>query len=272
MTPWPVIVFPWDSLGNGGTAAGADLLAEVLQEAIDDTDAETSPIRPRAYTERLDFHEVRFETAADLRRWRTTGQALARETAEASFRIWLSGNHLGVLPLLGSLPAQVTVWQLDAHLDCYHLATTTAELSPGNFLRWLKPQRRPRIHHLGHRDLFLPPEDWQPYLDQVTPLDHFASAEAEVFQTLAEEVRQGRPIWLDLDVDVLDPAFAPAVHDVAPCGLTPQQLLRILRLIPPAQWLGLSVSEFDPGRDHRDQTLNLLGWLLERALLHRASA
>jgi hypothetical protein len=33
----------------------------------------------------------------------------------------------------------------------------------------------------------------------------------------------------------------------------------------------MSVSEFDPGRDVRDTGLNLLGWLVEYALLKAAT-
>ena len=31
--------------------------------------------------------------------------------------------------------------------------------------------------------------------------------------------------------------------------------------------IGISISEYDPGRDHRDASLQLLGWLLEWVLL-----
>ena len=32
---------------------------------------------------------------------------------------------------------------------------------------------------------------------------------------------------------------------------------------------GMSISEFDPGRDGRDASLNLLGWLIEWVLLRQ---
>jgi hypothetical protein len=35
--------------------------------------------------------------------------------------------------------------------------------------------------------------------------------------------------------------------------------------------IGFSVSEFDPGRDSRDTSLNLLGWLIEYTLLKAAT-
>ena len=76
-------------------------------------------------------------------------------------------------------------------------------------------------------------------------------------------------VWIDLDADVFDPAFAPGVHHPLPFGLTPMQVLAVLDAAWSGKVVGLSVSEFDPGRDVRDTTLNLFGWLVERLLLKR---
>ena len=76
-------------------------------------------------------------------------------------------------------------------------------------------------------------------------------------------------MWIDLDGDALDPAFAPAVQQPLPFGLTPTQFLALLDAAWSDKVVGVSVSEFDPGRDVRDRTLNLLGWLVERLLLKK---
>jgi arginase family enzyme len=86
---------------------------------------------------------------------------------------------------------------------------------------------------------------------------------------LRKRASRAKRIWIDVDADVFDPAFAPAVHQPMPFGLTPMQFLRLLEAAWSGKVIGLSVSEFDPGRDVRDVTLNLLGWLLERVLLKR---
>ena len=76
-------------------------------------------------------------------------------------------------------------------------------------------------------------------------------------------------VWIDVDCDVFDPAFFPAVPLPLPFGLTPPLFLRMLEAVWSEKVCGLSVSEFDPGRDVRDTSLNLLGWLLEHVLLRR---
>jgi arginase family enzyme len=76
-------------------------------------------------------------------------------------------------------------------------------------------------------------------------------------------------VWIDIDADVFDPAFCPAVHQPAPFGLSPLQVLGLLDAVWSDKVVGVSVSEFDPGRDVRDTSLNLLGWLLEWVLLKK---
>ena len=91
----------------------------------------------------------------------------------------------------------------------------------------------------------------------------------KVAASLRKRVGKAKRVWIDLDADVLDPAFAPAVPQPLPFGLTPMQLLALLDAAWSDKVVGVSVSEFDPGRDVRDQTLNLLGWLVERVLLKK---
>src|SRR5439155_770497 len=69
-------------------------------------------------------------------------------------------------------------------------------------------------------------------------------------------------IWIDLDCDAFDPAYLPAVQQLLPFGLVPSAFLKLLDAVWSEKVAGLSISEFDPGRDGRDASLNLLGWLI----------
>ncbi|MBO9626856.1 MAG: arginase family protein [Microbacterium sp.] len=57
-----------------------------------------------------------------------------------------------------------------------------------------------------------------------------------------------RGFWLQIDVDVLDPAHMPAVDSPDPGGLTPDELIDLLRVLAPRAW-GASVTVFDPDLD-----------------------
>jgi agmatinase len=262
-----VIVFPFDAFGNAGTGAGAKLLGDVVREIIADTEAETRPTRQDAFRGNLGVEEFDFDTPAKVAAWRKSGRAAAKKAlAGKDFTLWLGGNHLSVLPVYDELGPLDTVVQFDAHLDVYSQHDVTPTLSNGNFLNHIAG-RLPQIVNVGHRDLFLPEsERAATFVGTVSAAD--LARDSDRLKITLDESRQhdGR-VWIDLDVDVFDPAFCPVVHDPLPFGLSPPVLLRLLDSIWSDKVVGISVSEFDPGRDVRDTSLNLLGWLIEWVLL-----
>ena len=263
------VVFPFDNFGNAGTAAGAQLLGDVLQEALEDTADEPRQTRPHSYAESLDIEDVSFETMEQLAAWRTTGRALVRPMLnDGEFVLWLAGNHLGVLPVYEELGADALVIQFDAHLDCYDLHDTTPTLSHGNFLLHAETPL-PRIVNLGHRDLFLLPTEIKQTFTEAYSAEVVATDFPNVLAAIQKHAKKAKRIWIDLDVDAIDPAFAPAVHQPMPFGLTPMHLLAVIAAVWSPKVVGFSISEYDPGRDVRDTTLNLLGWLMEHTLLKR---
>ena len=65
----------------------------------------------------------------------------------------------------------------------------------------------------------------------------------------------GRPLHISIDLDVLDPAFAPAVQTPEPLGLTPWELLRILLGLAAEPVRSVDVVELAPGYDHGQTAL-----------------
>jgi arginase family enzyme len=185
----------------------------------------------------------------------------------SDFLIWLSGNHLGVAPVLESLEIGTLIIQLDAHLDCYDLHDTHTTLSHGNFVRHLPDAVD--IVNVGHRDLFLPAKSIKEHFT-----DAFAADEDgdKVIAALRKRVAKAKRVWLDIDADVFDPSVCPAVTTPAPFGLMPLQALKLIGAIDFAKLRGVSISEFEPGRDIKNASLDLLGWLLEWLLLRKYQA
>jgi arginase len=82
-----------------------------------------------------------------------------------------------------------------------------------------------------------------------------------------------RGYWIQVDVDVLDPAAMAAVDSPEPDGLTPRELLRVLTpLVQHPRALGLSLTSYDPALDPdrscARRLVNLLEALLAPGLLH----
>ena len=259
------VVFPFDTFGNAGTGDGARLLGDYLREVVEDAELEDQPTRQQAFARALTIDEVPFDTLAELSAWRESGRAVVREQlADGAFLLWLSGNHLGVLPVYDELGPGDLVIQFDAHLDCYDLHDVTPELSHGNFLRHVSGPK-PAVVNVGHRDLFLPAKSIREFFAAAVPATAFDTAA----RLLAKRIAKARRIWIDIDVDVFDPSVCPGVHHPQPFGLSGLQVLGLLERVWSDKVIGLSLSEFDPGRDVRDASLGLLGWLLEWALLKR---
>jgi arginase family enzyme len=76
-------------------------------------------------------------------------------------------------------------------------------------------------------------------------------------------------VFIDIDCDVFDPVFFPAVSHPLPFGIAPTTFLRILDAVWSERVAGISISEFEPARDQNDRSLATLVWLLGYVLLKR---
>ncbi len=262
-----VVIFPFELFGSAGTGAGAQLLGDAIREVLDDTEQESRPCRADCLRDQIQIEEFSFETMEQVRSWRKSGRQAARQPLKkGEFLLWLGGNHLSVLPVLEELGRDTLVIQFDAHLDVYAFHDTTTELSHGNFLTHFETPR-PRLINVGHSDLFLTPKEIAETFEAVHPAEKVALDLEQVAAELAVRAKAARRVWIDIDCDAIDAAAMPAVQLPMPFGLPPHALLKLLDAAWAGKVIGLSVSEFDPGRDVRDAGLNLLGWLLEFVLL-----
>jgi agmatinase len=199
------IFFPFDLFGNPGAKAGAELLADAVQEMLADNKRERMPTRARAFANRVRFEEFIFEKLTDYQDWR--GEARARIGAvlrKKEFLLWVAGNHLGALPLyeeLGQSAPSVLIVQLDAHLDIYHLSDCTTELSHGNFLLHAsKPL--PAIVNLGHRELLLRPDHIREYYENAYSAADLALDSDKILNEVGKRCRRAEHVYVDVNPDV----------------------------------------------------------------------
>jgi arginase family enzyme len=272
MAPTRVVIFPFDLFGAAGSAAGVELLADELREMLADNRREKAVTRARAYTDQVRIKQTSFEKIEDYQTWREQGRRLARQALdEDAFLLWITGNHLGCLPVYDELAREKVpplVVQLDAHLDIHNFAGYSPEPSHGNFLLHVESSLPP-LWNLGHRELLLPAEHITRFYRAVHPATQFALAPQPILEQLRQATSAASRVFIDIDCDVLDAAFFPAVAQPVPFGLTPQQLLTITEAAWSSKVRGVLLSEFDPARDQNDLSLALLMWLIEYLLLKR---
>jgi arginase family enzyme len=265
------IFFPFDLFGSGGSGAGAALLADELREVLADNRREQVPTRADAYSSHVRIRECTFETLADYRAWRSRGRRAARRALDrGDFLLWVAGNHLGVLPVYDELSGRddILVVQFDAHLDIHHFSTCTTEPSHGNFLLHCAGPLPPLIN-AGHRDQLLPADYVSGFYRQTFAAAELAIDPAPALAHLRQAAAAAHSVFLDIDWDVLDVGFFPAVAEPVPFGLDPPSLLRLIDAVWGPNLAGVFLSEFDPGRDRNDQGLAMAVWLLEHLLLRR---
>lgn len=266
------VFFPFDLFGSAGAGAGAKLLADELREILADNRRERVPTRARAYTEHVRLREFQFETLDAYAAWRRQGrQAVRQVLRQGEFLFWITGNHLGALPLYDEMAADAEgtlVVQFDAHLDIHHFSDCTTEPSHGNFLLHCEGAL-PAIVNIGHRDLLLMADYVGQYYRRVFAAADLAIDSRPALDQLRKESRSARRVFIDVDCDVFDPAWFPAVAQPVPFGLDPPLVLRLLDAVWSPNVAGVCLSEFDPGRDREDRSLAVLVWLIEYLLLRR---
>lgn len=67
-----------------------------------------------------------------------------------------------------------------------------------------------------------------------------------VVKTILDAIPADDPVYLSIDIDVLDPAFAPGTGTPEPGGWTTRELIRILRGIEGLNVVGADVVEVSP--------------------------
>ena len=76
---------------------------------------------------------------------------------------------------------------------------------------------------------------------------------AGVIGQIRERLGQ-RPCYLTLDIDCLDPAFAPGTGTPEPGGLSSAQVMTFLEELAPLNWVGMDCVEVAPAYDHAELT------------------
>jgi agmatinase len=182
--------------------------------------------------------------------------------AGASHLITLGGDHTIALPLLRVARrrfGQVAVLHFDAHLDTWD-TYFGAPYTHGTPFRRASEEGlldKARSIHVGTRGPLYAPSDLRD--DEELGFHPLPAMEYEsIGVTGAVErikTRVGNvPVYISVDVDVLDPAHAPGTGTPEAGGLTSRELLGTLRGLADLQIIGADVVEVAPAYDHAEMT------------------
>jgi agmatinase len=94
------------------------------------------------------------------------------------------------------------------------------------------------------------------------------SAEKHIFEELLKEVDS---IYISIDIDAIDPAFAPGTGWPEPLGMLPQDFINLLRkIIATKKVKGIDIVEVSPPKDVNNMTAKLAARLLLEFLNSKA--
>lgn len=189
----------------------------------------------------VDHGDLRFDGMADP--WDVIEHGVARVLADGAPLICLGGDHAITHPILRALrPRQprLTIVHIDAHADIYDAYQGNPRSHASPFARILEQGLVDRLIQIGLR----------------TINDHHR----EQFRRFGVEVVEMRdvdqnltlalatPVYLSVDMDGLDPAFAPGVSHREPGGLSTRQVIALIQSIN-QPLIGADVVEYNPRCD-----------------------
>jgi agmatinase len=200
----------------------------------------------------------------------------------------IGGDHTIALPLLRTVAAihgPVALLHFDAHLDTWDTYFGAAYTHGTPFRRAVEEGivDVTALSHIGTRGPLYGRKDLED--DKRFGFGIFSSA--DVYRLGVDEVvaqllaRVGdRPLYVSIDIDVLDPAHAPGTGTPEAGGITSRELLEILRGLSPLNLVGADIVEVSPAYDHAELTgvaashvgFELLTWLAIQHTKNTAAA
>lgn len=185
------------------------------------------------------------------------GAAVASVLAEGRVPLALGGDHSVTFPLLAALArahGAVDVLHIDAHPDLYDDFEGNPRSHASPFARIMEAGLASRLVQVGIRTMNAhQSRQVARFRVEVVPMRRF---------TMDALPRLSGPTYISIDLDGLDPAFAPGVTHCEPGGLSTREVLDIIDALP-GPIVGADVVELNPARDINEMTATVAAKLVK---------
>ena len=155
----------------------------------------------------------------------------------------LGGDHSVTYPIVRAYASsypRLSILHFDAHPDLYQDYEGNRYSNACPFARIMEENLAARLVQVGIRTMN-PHQQVQAERFGVEVID------MQSWQSGIRPALEG-PIYLSLDMDALDPAFAPGVSHHEPGGLSTREVIQLVQGLP-APIVGADIVEFNPKRD-----------------------
>jgi len=269
-----VVGLPWDATSSyrRGAAAGPDAIRRATSRHLYNRFTEQG-LDLAALWKVCDHGNVK-ETSDISKLKRSLASAIRLHDHSNHSTLFLGGDHFISYPCF-SLMAQkckrlLSLLCFDAHPDLYESyegsryshATTVSrilednDLSSGNVcyvgIRASTSEQNERIRTLG--------------LTAYTTQDVYRRG-CDAIASSIKSILLNQPVYLSIDLDCLDPAFAPGVGNPQPGGLSTRQILEILHGIEGLEIVAADIVEYSPRFDSKARTTAFTSAILIKKMM-----
>lgn len=206
-----------------------------------------------------------------IERMRAVLEPMAKSLAAERHMVWLGGDHSVTLSLLRALRQvhgqALAIVHFDAHCDTW--ASHFGE--PSGHGTWVAEAMEEGLLipaatiQIGIRSAaersardYVGAKGGKTFAARELRGLHSASQLAPMLGQIRERMQAAGnpPVYMTLDIDCLDPAFAPGTGTPEPGGLATDQVLTIIEELAPLNWIGMDCVEVSPAYDHAELTAN----------------
>ena len=174
--------------------------------------------------------------------------------------VTLGGDHSITLPIVRSYSRsleKLDILQLDAHPDLYDELDGNRESHGCPFARIMEEDLVDRLVQVGIRTMN-PHQQKQSdrFRTEIIPMKSWHSDMNFEFNN---------PVYLSIDMDCLDPAFAPGISHYEPGGFTPRDVITMIQEVK-GPIVGADIVDSNPDRDRHGMTASIGAKFLKEIL------
>jgi arginase len=203
----------------------------------------------------IDHGDIQFDPASDP--WDVIERKVDQVLDSGDPLISLGGDHAITHPIMRAVRRHhpvLTILHIDAHPDIYHEYQGNPRSHTSPFARIMEERLAVRLIQVGLR----------------TVNDHHREQFKRFGVEVVEAGRCGEtlrldlqtPVYLSMDIDALDPAFAPGVSHREPGGLSTRQVIDLIHTID-QPIVAADIVEYNPRCDIANMTATVAAKLVK---------